>query len=887
MKNKHLLASVIISAATFASAKSFVTDGNAIRNSVLAKHGDKSVFYFSELDGAISCYTKDGQKIWRNPTNDPALLFEINAADFDNDGSDELVTASGNGKIDCWNSDGTLRWSFSPENKVRFNEIATIEQNGEMTVFAGGNDRLLYQLDQNGKLVKTFDVGSTIRKIEIGDFLVDGEPLLFLMTLKHDKSGWDRFEFRDPQNPEKVIKSLSSKNRAANLKGIITDLRVQDLNDDGLDDLLLGLDSTADFVALDGDFKMFANFSGAKFAKNTKGYKQRYAHSTVISLKPVRDEILLQFGRAFYVLDSNGKIIDWSGDTSARFPIASFAFDPENKKLWGAGSIGGDNAVYEFDLTKDDWWKQNIEPIGRLAEVTENIEELYEQVLDFTPPAYQKPATKPWIMSYEGETPTMRPDNDFNKIIYLKQETWSEKYDRKEIIAAVGEQYGKKIDKRKSYDLTKADLVAKASEFEKTNQPFLIWAGHGSDPFYISIDSLEAILEAAPTTCHGFIYAEMANTEDPRITYFIEEYLPRLAAACRKSKSAKLHFRYKQTFWVTTVYAQPWREMFLSGKYADILVPATEDTNSITQDLNLAGRVGLFASGLVDDFGMRLIDDNPTGWRPLAPCRQKTISPYLRSGIVRAAYGARYGINRNFTGENGPGLEVLMALMNSGVLPVIEKPEQIASISSWLLIDQIPDAFQKKQHVSHSIDKYDVSDANAIFSTTQTHWGGASIPSYDFSNAALGVKYRWTNFIPALPYGMVPIAPVEEKDHISAQTPFAVCNAESGILDGKKIDAKNFESYLKNVVQSGAEKMPVIVSGASWSAIWIDETHLRVIMLDPHYLDPRDVSAELTFQGKNPSKIMDILSKKSVSANGNKCVIDVPAGSIRVLDLTY
>ncbi len=885
MIKKIALSALIV--ATYANASTFVTDGNAIRHAVIAKNGTEKVFYISELDGAISSYTISGQKRWRKPAPQKAVSFEIVNADLNSDGKEELITASGSGTIDCWDISGKLLWRYRPEHLVRFNDVAVMKTDDTIRIFAGGNDKIIYVLNQNGELIESVPVSGAIRKLEIGDFQKADEPLLFLMTMSHDKANWKSFQFRNPLKPAEVVKSGGTETSKLT-RGITTDLRVQDVDQDGLDDLLIGINETIKVVALNGNFEPIASFDVSKVDGIKRNYKQRYAHTTAISLKPHRDEILVQFGRAFYLLNSKGEFIDWSGNTSARFPFSTFVFDEESGRFFGAGSVGGDNGIYEFDLTKDDWWKDHIEPIGRLKEVTANLENLYDRVVAFTPPEYQKPSTKPWVMGYGGEIPPEVAAKDFNEVIYIKQQIWSEDYDRSDIIAVIGEEFGNKRDSRKSYNSTAAELIAEAKAFEASNTAFTIWAGHGSDPFYVSIDTLEDILEAAPTTCHGFIYAEMASTTDPRTGYFIDHYLPRLAVACRKSGIAKLQFRYKQTFWATTVYEEPWDELFLSGKYGDILIPATEDTNSITQDMNLAGRIGLFASGIVDDYGMRLIDDNPTGWRPLAPCRQKTISPYLRSGILRAAYGARYGINWSFQGENGPGLELLMAMMGSGVLPMIEDPKQIASIGSWLLINNIPADFQERQHSGHDIDIYDEQDIDAVFATTQTYWGGVATPDHDYSKIALGTEYRWLNFVPKLNKGMVPIAPSSCRASLKdAGVPFTISNAKSGIIDNKIVPAKEFASKLETSTSVGAKKLLMSVEGASWSAIWIDETHLRLILLDPHYTDPRSCKVAVNFQHFAPDSAVDILSNKKVSIVNGVCDLIVPAGSVRFIDFTY
>lgn len=426
-----------------------------------------------------------------------------------------------------------------------------------------------------------------------------------------------------------------------------------------------------------------------------------------------------------------------------------------------------------------------------------------------------------------------------------------------------------------------------AIDYEAKNQPFTLWAGHGNDPFYIQIETLEKILEVAPNTCYGFVYAEMANVEDPRVIYFVKEYMPRLAKAIRKNNKAKLYFRYKNMFWAATSHLPLWKEMFFSNKYSDILVPASEDTSNRIQDLNLAGRVGMQSAGFVDDFAMRLVDDNPTSWRPLSPGGQNSISPYLRQGTLMAAYGSRYGIiiDNNFTEE--PGLNVLFALMKSGVLPVVD-PKDIASIGAWHLIKDVDKKLIHTVDNHHNLNQYNTEDTDAVFSVGQMHWAGATVPEYDFSNAALGVTYRWVNYLPEMPYGMVPIAPIETKPLVEKQAkPYFVSTAKVGIRDGVKVPAKEFGAVIKATVAEGAKQLPIVVSGASWSAIKLDDAHTRLILIDPGYINPQEREVTVTFAHKVPQQIVDILSKEVLTATNNKLIVKVPAGAMRFIDVAY
>lgn len=867
------------------AAQSFVTEGNGIRDAVLADIDGQDAIYISEIDGAVSSYTKDGKLRWRNPSKKPAIMYSIRAADIDGDGSDELVTASADGYISAWDDCGKLLWRYNPGRKAWFTDVAVLEDDEGVRIFAGGNDHLLYELDAEGTLLSTTPIEGGVRKIEVGNFLDSDESTLFVKTLRHDKFRWSFFGFIDPDS-KKVLSSVEHTQFPELESMMFTDIKVGDVNKDGRDEILLfgsGRASHNDgpgvFVAIDGEFNTVSEFA---FRPEDK---QRYAQTVGASLAPARDEIVIQYGGALYVTDLKGNLLQTGGAAHRGVLFNDLIVSSDGTTLYGAGQVGGGNAVYSYDTASENWWETEHAFAGRMAEVESNLETLYQQVLAFERPDYQPPATQPWVMINgpdQNEDVRAMAGTD---LLTMPQEILQENTDRSALIEIVGE-IGNKRDRRMAYDLTREEIVEIARSFEEKGQPFALWAGHSNDPFFLHIETIEQILEAAPTTCYGFVYAEMHNSDDPRVHHFIDEYIPRMAKAMRKQGRAKVYFRYKNTFWATVAHMSPWDRLFTSKKYSDVIVPATEDTNSRTQEINLAGRVGLLAGGYVDNFAMRLIDDNPTSWRPYSPGGQRSVSPYLRSGVMRAAYGARYGILYDIQYLEEPGFNILYALMKSGVLPPVE-PENILSLGSWHLFKDLDADLIYGNMSHHDVTRYSPKDTEGLLSTSQIHWAGTDLPDYDLSTT-LGAEYRWLNFMPTLPYGMVPIAPWDSREMLEEKgIPYSASTARYGIIDGEEIEAPKFAPQLHDVAKAGQAQLPVVVSGSAWSAVRLDENHVRLILIDPGYVDPQERTATVSFQGDMPSMAKDILSGEDIAIEGASATVTVPAGSVRFIDLTY
>ncbi|MEX0322995.1 MAG: hypothetical protein AB3N63_12605 [Puniceicoccaceae bacterium] len=861
----------------------FHTSGTHVRYIKPASVNGQRVLYISELSGGVSCYTPEGEELWHNPSAVKAVMLEIDIADIDGDGSDELFAASADGNVYCWDDDGSLLWVFNPGRKAWFSEIAIVGEGASAQVYAGGNDLKLYELSSSGKLISTTPLKGLVRKLESGNFQNSKRESLFVMTYSHDKFRWNFFGFLDPMS-KRPIKSVDVQELGSLNWGriMVTDIQVQDLDKDGLEDLLFYChDDFPRFAAYNGNFNELASFVG------DRSDRQRYAHVMGTSLLPKRMEIFLQFGGIHYVVDAKGKLLHKSGEPYGGPVFNAITFDSSSGLLITAGEVSGGNGVYMRPVKENNWWDWNPKLVGRIAEVKDNLDKLYEQALQFQMPVYQKPATKEWVMVTPSKPSKAVTKLNGAKIVIVDQWAPAENFDRSKLIKAIGPEADGR-DRRKTYDLSREDILDYAREQEMNNQPFVLWTGHGTDPFYVSIETMEMILDVAPNSCYGFLYAEMHNGDDPRIPYFVEEYLPRLARACRKNGKAKIYFRQKNMFWAASVHLEPWKGAFFGGEFSDILVPAAEDTSSRTQELNLVGRVGMFAGGYVDNFAFRLVDDNPTSWRPLTPGGQGSVSPWLRAGVLPAAYGSRHAIIFGNKYWEEPGIDILYALMASGALPIVDKSD-IASIGSWHLIQDMDEELIHDVDDHHNVLQYDPTDEDAVFSVAHMHWAGTNLPAHDFSSTAYKVDYRWTNFVPEMPNGMVPVTAVELKSSLEKKNiPFSISDGAQGFVGGKPMKAKTFGQVIGNAARKGFQDLPVKVSGAAWSAVRIDSRHLRLILMDPGYLEPQERHATITFGQQLPGGAKDILSGEALKIDSSQSIqLTIPAGSMRFIDLTF
>ncbi len=879
----HLISVALLMATGLSAQNNIITKGGAIRCAVKGDINGKEMIYLAEEDGSISLNDLKGKQIWNIDSDNPAVMFEIIATDLNGDKSDDVLAVSGNGSVYAFSSKGKLIWKWSTPEISRLSEIATVGKGKNMKIFAAGNNFKLYELDVKGKLVSETPIKGTARMLVSGDFMQDGKESLFVHTYSHDKYNSAFFGVIDP-----TTKKVLSQGDISKLTGgseMLNDYDVADVNGDGKDDLLLFTSGrTGSVTAVDGNVKKIFKFSGSKDT-------QRYAAAKGTSLLPEKKEIVMQFGGVTYVISPKGKQISRTGEPHKGIIFNDLLWLPKAQKVYGAGQTGGDNTLYAFDAKKSGWAKTSHTFDGLAKEVSNNMNTLYNQALNFSLPSYQSKTEKPFtVLGLKANylTPEVKKLKGGNVLLISESEGFGESTPRTEIIKAIGKD-GDKRDRRKKYTNTPDEIVAWAAAQEKAGKPFQLWVGHGTDPFYIQINTLERLIAAAPTTCYGLLYAEMHDTKDPRVGYWVENYMPRIAKAIRENNApTKLYFRYKNMFWAADAHEHIWQKVFFSGEYSDIIVPSAEDTNSRLQDINLAGRVGMLKSGYINDFAMRLVDDNPTSWRPLSQGGQRSVSPYLRTAVMTAAYGSHHGVLFDIKYLEDPSYNVFFALVKSGVLPMV-KPEDILSIGSWHLVKDVDDKYLAKVNdTGHNLTMYKKDDNDAIIGKAGVHWCGSTVEDYDYSKAAAGANYRWLNFIPEFPNGMVPITSVEHQNALKAKGEnYFVTDIKSGYVGKKKVSAKDFAPTMNKAIEQGAKKMLMRVDGAAWALIKVGEKQARLILIDNGYVNPEKRTATVTLQGVKPIGARDILTKQKIAIKGDKLNIDIPAGSVRFIDFEY
>lgn len=351
-------------------------------------------------------------------------------------------------------------------------------------------------------------------------------------------------------------------------------------------------------------------------------------------------------------------------------------------------------------------------------------------------------------------------------------------------------------------------------------------------------------------------------------------------------------------FWQTSVYEPMWSR-FMAGEFSDVFVPSMEETSDKSMELSLAARMGLWASGVVDDWGARCARDNASFDRLRQHSHQMLPNHFLRNQIYNIACGARY-IN-NFPVDQ-EYMSVLWELIAKGAL-YVPRREEIVSISPVHISMARPDArfADDGNNVKWTIfyDEKFERDNPFVFSRLNGSWPGAPVTRWDFSRYAAGVGDRRLSFLPPYPNGLVLITPGREGGEAALRSmlhPLYGDILKEYVTDGRhycsqggkeKHAADTYYKIVERDIAKSAAEIPLTVSGnVAWVAAVSSPRHIRLTLLDGGYIDPGDKTAAITFNTVTPVAITDVLANRSIAIENKKAAqVHIPCGLFRFIDV--
>ena len=876
--------------------QAFSTGGHTVyhlRCGRISLTGD-GVVVAAALDGSVLCFAKDGRLLWENGDN-RSLPLDLDVADLDGDGRDETMVASADGSLYVLSHGGELRWRFSREPPLL--QVRAVTGGGQdPIILTGGVEKKLYALSADGQILNSVESPFVVRHIRWGEFLEGGRKHAAVVTAKNDKS---RFflQLFDPTGLKPVWKKplgLATDNPTqgtkfyvpwAGYRVAVFSVLAVDINRDGRDEIVL-----SDHFERRGAFHAYDHAGEKVLTSSHKGIRGKPYRMNLLSYvkspQGRQGRIFGLFGNQIIVYALDGSI---ERILDGPYSLACAEFDPGSNTMFLGSSISGGDGVYMLHLDQPGWESafEDLKPVGRLAEVEWNMAALAEQLVNFTRPPYQRQPKQTAVITGRSSEEIRKlylAKHDYQNVRFVQFNLFTEDYDRGILEAP----WNTTRETRHKYDFTAEEIIAWAAEREERREPFALWAGHGNDPFYMRLATIRGILEAAPTMAVALVFPEMERT-DEAMEYAVRTHIVPIAELCRKQGTAKIILRNKNIFWNASCYLDLWRELLLGREYRNVFVPSMEETNGRTQAVSLSGRMGLWLNGHFDHISARAVTDNANFSRFWEWSSQQRLSHLLRSLALRSSLGADIFLVNIYQGDPRE-LAPFYRMLEKGVIAIPERKD-LLSVADVCLGMKTPSAsFLKHGKNGHNINQYQPGKPCTVFDRMDCYWGGAPTAPSDFSNYAMGSRRRTLNFLPTNPYGL--IASVAADTDLDASPLFRsmlITDGDSFYNDrGEAVSAADYKPHALTALRQSADRLAVRVDGdVAWTVVRLDPRHVRVTLIDPGYLSPADREARIVPQDLDVVECRDILSGERLPLVQNSAALTVPAGILRIVDITH
>ena len=887
---------------------------------IASKRGD-SYIIASSYEGIVLGMGYDGTVLWKNPLSG-FMNHDLWCGDVTRDGADEVFAANADGTVYCLNTMGQLLWQFKA-NDAPMNAVCVVHDEAESTVVCGGYDKRIYYLSAQGRLIKeipskTYSKDKTWGKnpskpsppsgTHIANHLrripqPDGRDILVVQGANNSHAGRGTIYLFKPLE-DRPFKTLQIEKGNA-----VGDLRICDVNGDGISEILLGATSMIDrasVIRMDVSDGSQTEFKISSLRKQIDGFGYRVVQTELISQGSSGLYFVLFGSRVLLVplnMDSRNTEI-----LTCRYSFNDMWQDTTKGKIILASSQSGGSCIHVLDL-KDSAWKEaytNLTPPGKISTILKNTEQVRRHLESFTQPVWERDPLPVYLM---GERIPKSIENRINRIkntskspIFLNgfHMPRAENWDRSTI---QNQRYRDKRDQRKKYSLTQTQALDVILPKYEGTPGISFWAGHGNDPYMFSLDTLKKVLNGSNGKKTVLIYPELEDHGDD--FEFVMDDLIYPLARYAQAKNGKLYIRTKHAFWQGSVYLPTWSRL-VSGEFADVFVPAMEETTDKTMEQSLAGRTGLWASGAVDSWGTRAARDNPSFNRLRQHSHQMLPNHFLRTMVYHVSLGAQY--LDNFPVDQRY-MSLLWELIAEGAV-YVPKRSEIVSFSPIHLSMAKPDEYYLNEGSNVKwvtfFDKEAEKKNPLVFGRLNGTWPGAPVTPWDFSRYAAGVKERRLNFLPSYENGLVLVTPPQ-------QGPFAAKNPPRGALidhlhplykhimteyitDGRHYYSANgtqryaADTYYKTIesdIKHGASLLPLTVSGdVAWVTAQTSPTHLRLTLIDSGYINPKERTATVSFHSVRPAQMVDLLDKQGFDITDPLGVkIDIPCGMFRFIDI--
>lgn len=887
------------------------------------REGENSIIAVSYA-GTVMEVGYNGKIKWEKNLTDGIMCYDIWCEDITGDNNDEILLAIADGSIYCLDKDGETMWHFK-ENPLPMISLCVVHNSDKSCyIAAGGNDRNLYYISTTGELLDKIPSNSYNSKLT-GSELWLGEIPEGMRTINQlrpipQKDGSDillvnyilgHAERKSELAQFKPMAKSPFRSKVLKQKGAIAEIRIREI-----DNQQMAIISTTGVKAMltttiynpTNNEVQELSIIDVPHSIDAMGY--RVVQTDILSENNAKARYITKVGDKMIVSPSSLNEKRCTMYTS-KYSYNDMCRDFKNNTVILASSQSGGSCIHIIDLNDKNWGKEfsKIEPKGKIEKILKNTATLNKELRHFEAPNFERKPQNVYLMD-----PSIHPKWLVKEIkanypnLKFMGSYWNSDHENWDREMLKGSPFYAQRDNRMKYTLTQ-DEVVKNMSTRYTKDGLAVWGGHGTDPFFYNPETIKKVINAGGGKKSVWIWPELTILhKDHFETAFNELFYP-LAKYAEKN-NAMLFLRNKHAFWYSEIYTPLW-EKFLDGDFAKVFIPSMEETEDKSMDLSLAGRLGLWTSGVADQWGTRCARDNPSFTRNRQFSNQNLPNHFLRNAVFHTSYGARYIDNFPIESAYRDYISALWEMIAKGTI-FVPKREEIISFSPVHLSMITPDkTFDKESNAGTAtmrVDATKLEENPFVFDRLNGAWTGAKVSDWDFSAYASNVKDRRLNFLAPFPNGMVLITPPQAgaaakknakrgklTDNLhplykSITTEFYTDGRNYYSADMKECyDADEYYTVVKKAIEQGAKKLPLNVTGdnVAWVAAESAPRHIRLTLIDGGYINPDDRVATVTFNTVKPIKITDVLTGKKIKTKkgSNSITVEIPCGLFRFIDI--
>ncbi len=557
-----------------ASVEILSTDGRNIYRLASAElngRDDTREIVGSTYDNRVCAFATDGRHLWDVAVG--GFVFDLAASDLDGDGKDEILAACADGFVCVIGADGQPRWKKDLGAPVWQVTTARLDRRSRI-VLAGGVSRQVFVFSADGNRLDSGRIGTVngaIRLLRAGDFNGDGRDEVAVLPVRGQakdivfldipglarRKERIRFEMVPWKSSSPGAKKAGERFRKGKHPWTAQTLRsangvVGDLDGDGVDELVFN----AGVYSIKGGAHRVVEFpEPTKVPSYDQFYNMRMVAVGNLTEDPGNEIVLLE-GCGIRLLDKRGRQL---GEARSPFGFTDVVYEPgspHGSVLLGSSPNGDDN-VYRLRFGAG--WQGNVATLerrGAMREIGANLESLAEDIAQWNGPPMAG-ASSPYdvvvihhmwsgpdlkkIDTWIGEVRTYEKSFPYAN---LRFSTCFWPGEDAPLLRPDGKPWGR--DKRLAHDLKRTDIVAGAKKFEAAHCHFWVQVGHGCSP-HLELDTIAAVLNAAPNTCLGFVSAE--DEQLGAVPYYFEHYIRPILELCLKHKK-RFILRNKDLWWL-------------------------------------------------------------------------------------------------------------------------------------------------------------------------------------------------------------------------------------------------------------------------------------------------------------------------------------------------